>query len=56
MLQFLLNYGYIIFTALLIPAFIFAGIAQGKVTKTYNTFKRIDTEKNKKPRFLMACF
>lgn len=48
MLQFLINYGYIIFTALLIPAFIFAGIAQGKVTKTYNTFKRIDTEKNKK--------
>lgn len=47
MLQFLLDYGYIIFTALLIPALIYSGVVQGKVTKTFNTFKRIDAQSGK---------
>lgn len=47
MLEFLTNYGYILFTALLVPVFILAIYAQSKVTSTFNTFKRIDTSNGK---------
>jgi len=47
MLQFLVDYGYIIFTALLLPAFAFAIYAQTRVTRTYSTFKQIESSEGK---------
>lgn len=50
MVKFFLDYGYIIATALLLPAFIFAITAQAKVTKTFNTFKRVPASNGKTAR------
>lgn len=47
MWEFLLKYGYIIFTALLLPAMIFAIWAQSRVTKVFNTFKKVPSQNGK---------
>lgn len=50
MIKFFAQYGYIIATVLLLPAFIFAIAAQAKVTRTFNTFKRLPATNGKTAR------
>ena len=47
MLQFLAEYGYIIFTILLLPTFGFAIYAQTRVTRTFSTFRQIESSEGK---------